>query len=174
MFQLRLARLRKAARRLVDVAMPKTIVSRTELHSGRNYRRWTERTRHRLAVETATSPPEVVFLMLIVARPAGERQDLRDQVEVDRREARRLLVSALNVLAEAAVGHLGAGSIDRRHGGIGSGEADRGPAAVAERVGSRPILSGTVLWLKFIYDLDVEVLTVHAEQGRAAANRPVY
>src|SRR5580700_4859588 len=43
------------------------------------------------------------LIVVVAARAGGERQDFRDQVEIDRREERVLLVAALQVLAERVV-----------------------------------------------------------------------
>ena len=53
------------------------------------------------------------LLIVVIARPAGQRQDLRDQVVVDRCEERRLLVAALEVLTERDI-VVALGGSDRR------------------------------------------------------------
>ena len=62
------------------------------------------------------------LIVVEVARAAGQRQYLRDHVEVDRGEKRGLPVAALHVLAERRVGVLTQAGIVR----IGAGQRSDG------------------------------------------------
>ncbi len=109
------------------------------------------------------------FLELVVvevAGPTGQRQHLRDDVEIHGGEERRLPVTALHVLAERRVGVLAQAAIGGIVAGNGSdrGHAARSAGLESRQIGRITLRNGQVVEVHLI--LDGELLPVTARPSR--------
>jgi len=156
--------------------MPGQIAAAFETAVSRIVRRIGELPAHACAVRNTRASgargvlrPLHGLLVVVVARPGGQCQDLRDQVEVNRGEERRLLVAALEVLAERDI-VVALGRIDRSVPGSRNHVADThlGTRLVEQEVRRSTRRDGLVQEVHVV--LDVEIFPERAEE---AAHPPI-
>ena len=107
----------------------------------------------------------LVFFVAIPARATAHRQHLGNEVEIDGRKDRGLLVAALRVLAECGVGALTQTRIGRKGARYRSdrGQTVRTTGVSSRQVGRTALRDRQVIEVHLV--VDVELLPIGAEQS---------